>query len=51
MDTVMTKFTTRGAHDKSLSSEEPCDGKLSRTVRERRRGSRGSRRPQLVDIM
>ena len=38
MGTVMMKFTARGAYDKSQSSEEPCEVKVSRTVRERRRG-------------
>jgi len=33
---------------KGLSSEEPCEVKVSCTVRERRRGSQGSRRPQLA---
>ena len=28
MDTVMMKFTARSAHDRSQSSEEPCEGKL-----------------------
>jgi hypothetical protein len=36
--TVMTKSTAGSAHDKSQSSEEPYEVKISRTVREQRRG-------------
>ena len=38
----------RSRRNKGSSYEEPCDGKLSRTVRERRWGPRGPRRPQLA---
>jgi hypothetical protein len=34
----------KGAHDKGHIAEEPCEGKLSRTVLQQRRGKRFPRR-------
>ena len=44
---AMTLLTQNGVNGSGLSTEEPCAGKPSRTVRERRRGGRPPRRPRL----
>ena len=48
MVTATTRYTTKGANDNGPCAEEPCEGKLSRTVLNWRRDGRPPRRPIVV---